>query len=371
MDKKVTIADIARLAGTSKTTVSRVINGNGYVSEETRNNILKIIDETKFIPSSAARTLASHTSKLIGVVVPEIENEFFTSVLKGISAAADESGYILLYFDTNNDFLKERKALIELRSLDLLGLIITPTSDYGRPEDDEQNREYHAILRNLNIPVVEMDRSVKDTEWDGVFFENYKAAYAATKILADQGYGNIATITGDLNIQIGRERFRGYEDALRDAGLAVRNEFIFKGDFSVDTAYRIGMKMLSGATIPDAVFTANNSTSMGFIRAVREMKMKLGREIAMIGIDQIKALDNIGYNYSYIARDCAEMGRIAMRMLDERINKKKTSRNMVYIPYRVELKGSERNERFALNRGNDSQAKAVVIEKHIQKEASE
>jgi LacI family transcriptional regulator len=344
--KKITIADIANLAHTSKSTVSRVLNDTGYVKAETRDEILKVIHETNYSPSNAARMLASSKSRMIAVVVPEITNEFFMETLRGFSEYADEKDYILIYFDTQNDRKKEENVLVELGGLGVSGLILTVTADYSEEKDAQQNWKCRTLIRRLNIPVVELDRHVKDAEWDGVFFENYRAAYDATKALIDAGNRRIATITGDMELLIARDRLRGYKEALRDAGLSVDERLIYRSDFSVEEAYRAGKKMLSAEEIPDAVFTSNNSTTLGFIRSVREKKLKLGKDIGLLGIDHIETLDDIGYNFSYVSRTPSEMGYKAMEMLDNRINGKNGLRNIIYTSYKLVLNGSERNDKY-------------------------
>ncbi|WP_343209950.1 LacI family DNA-binding transcriptional regulator [Anaerolentibacter hominis] len=334
-----TIKDIAARAGVSKSTVSRVINNAGYVNAQTRQKVEAVIRELNFLPSASARSLSRQETSAVGVLIPEIDNSFFGEALRGILEIIDENDLTLICCDTDNNAAREEKALRMLKGQRVRGIILTPAVDYPDPEEAGKVQR---LIEDLNVPVVQMDREFAGAGWDGVFYENKASAYAATEILIEEGCRKIGIITGDLKLKIARERFLGYKAALADHGIPMEEDFIYQGDFTIETAYRLTRDMLSADRLPEGMLTCNNRTSLGFIKGLRERNMRPGREIAAIGIDHIPVLDVIGYDYSYVTRDTVEMGREAMRLLLGRIEEPDRPARTVMMPYKLALKGSER-----------------------------
>ncbi len=197
---RLTINDIAKKANVSKSTVSRVLNNSGYVNQETREKVEKVIKENAYYPSAQARSLSKRESNTIGVIIPEADNLFFVEVLRGISEVVDENDMTLIFCNTNNNLRKEKRALDTIIMQRVKGLIFTPVNDHS---NDETEHKLKQKLRAINIPTVLLDRGVENSGWDGVFFENYKSAYKATEILINEGHKKIGVITGDLNLKIG------------------------------------------------------------------------------------------------------------------------------------------------------------------------
>ena len=161
--------------------------------------------------------------------------------------------------------------------------------------------------------------------------------------LIREGYTKIGVITGDMELQIGRERFEGYRMALEDERLELSKAFVKYGDFSVSTAYEISKKMFCSGEMPQAILTSNNRTTLGFLKAARECDVKVGKEIALIGIDHIGILEDLGFPFSCVSRDSRQMGREAINVLLERLNGTITiGRKVSVMPYKLELRGSEK-----------------------------
>lgn len=334
----ITIKDIAKMAGVGKSTVSRVINGSGYVSEDTRQKVEKIIEEYNYLPSAPARNLSKQTSDAIGVIIPGITNPFFEEILFGISEIIDETGMTMYFFYSGNSVEKEERALKNLKEQRVRGLIMSPTIDYS-----EKNalRRLKGLLNDLQIPVVLFDRPIEHSMWDGVYFDGYNGSYQAVQALIEEGHKKIGIITGDMSIRISRDRFQGYAQALKDYDMQVDPRYIYKGDFTADTAYRLTKACLEGNDIPDAVFTCNNMSTVGFLKALKERKMEIGRDIGCIGFDFVPIIDMLGIHLSYVGRD-DNMGTIAAKMLLERMKNPSTPRREYNIPAKIVLRGSEK-----------------------------
>lgn len=158
------------------------------------------------------------------------------------------------------------------------------------------------------------------------------------------GNKKLGIITGDLNLKIARDRYDGFMQAASDHGCAVEEKYIYQGDFTIDGAYERTKQMIESGDLPDAVLTCNNMTSLGFLKAVTEYKLKIGRDIGVIGIDNIPELDILNYGFSCVKRDTVEMGRLAVKVLLERMENPKRQRQICMIPYELMLNGSEKGK---------------------------
>lgn len=314
----VTIKDIAKACGVSKTTVSRYLNQSGYVSEEVTNKIKMKVEELNYIPSQTARNLSNQSSNVIGVVIPEVSNPFFAEIFKGISSIADSNNFNLLYCDTDNDPVKELKNLSMLRTYNVAGLIITPASSNSAVESYE--KDFSEAVERLNVPVVLMDRDLDTIQYDGVFTDNFKGAYDCTKLLLEGGHRRVATIKGDTNFSIGRERYRGYCEALSDAGLEMDERFVYDGDFTSNTAYRLTKEIMKSSDRPSGIFSPNNLTTIGILKALYEDGYKIPDDISVVSFDDIELLTALNIRLSVVKRDPEDMGRKAMELLLDKMN---------------------------------------------------
>lgn len=335
----VSINEVAAMAGVSKATVSRVVNNNGYVSEKTRKKIEKVIQEMRYVPSASAVSLSKGVTNAIGVVVPEIDNTFYGEVLRGIIDVADQHDIQLFFYDTQNNAKKEEKVLQMISRQQLMGLIIAPSVDYSL---NIESRKMIAAIDRLNVPVVIVDRDFENIRWDGVFFENYQSAYAATTELIKAGNRRLGVITGGKGLKISRDRYHGFEQAVADHGLELLDRDVMEGDFFVEGAYELARKMFLSGDWPEGILTCNNRTSIGFLKAAKECSIQVGRDIALIGIDKLPILDEIGFPLSCASRDNHEMGCMALKLMLERMRDEKSSRKISMVPYQIELKGTEK-----------------------------
>lgn len=185
MDATVTIKTIAEKCGVAKSTVSRVLNNSGYVGKETREKIENVMREYNYSPSAMARNLSKQESNAVGVVIPEADNAFFGEVLRGISDVVDENDLTLLFCNTCNDLNKELNALKMLRNQRVRGLILTPAAEYDTKERIKNLRQ---ALKAINVPIIILDRTIENSEWDSVSFDNYHGAYLATQTLINAGH---------------------------------------------------------------------------------------------------------------------------------------------------------------------------------------
>lgn len=335
----ITISDIAKRAKVSSATVSRVLNSSGYVKEDTKERVEAVIKEMNYTPSAIARSLSKSETNTIGVIVPDITNSYFGEVIKGISEIAEKNDLNIILFNTDNYLRKEIRALEVLKAQRIKGIIMTP--GFG---EEKLNDTYMKTIDNLNIPIILVSADVKFTNLNGVFVDNIKGGFEATNLLIKEGHTKIGIITGLLNSEPAMDRLIGYKKALEINNIPVRNDYIISGAFKLEVAYEITKKLLDSEDRPTALVVCSNKMTMGVIKAVREAKKDIPKDLAIVGFDKIDLLDMVGMNISYMEDSPDELGRIAMNMLCEIIedNGKGGVRRRIISP-QVISKGSEKN----------------------------
>lgn len=332
MQTKLTIEDIAKKAGVGIATVSRVLNNTGYVSEKTRQKVNQVIEGCDYVPSATARNFVKQDSNMVGVIVPEAHNPYFASAVEGISGVLEQQELLLILCNSNKDFEKEEQILRLLNQQSLKGLIITPTID---DMDQKQIGKYKERIRAMKIPTVFMDSGFDFYDWDLVYFDNKANAYHVTKAALEEGCRDIGILTGDLHSKTARDRYRGYLQALEEYEVPLNGAHVYEGDFTTNTAYRITEKMLASASFPRTVFTTNNLSTIGFIKAVYDAGMELGKDIACISFDKLDTFEEL--KYSYLERNPMEMGRMAATLLMERVQDPKLPPRKYYLQSKIKM----------------------------------
>lgn len=310
--RKVTIRDIAEKASVSTATVSRVLNHSDLVDEKTRRRVREVMEQYEYSPSLVARSLSQQDSNAIGAIIPEIDNPFYGKILRTLINIATAEGMSVLCFDTDNDPKRDLESLKLMRDHRVRGLIYAPSIEYGGVETIAEAKR---ALDLLKIPVVLIDRDVPALERGGVYLDNFDAGFKCTKILLAAGHQNIGIVTGLNSIAISRERLSGYVSALESESIGVDDRYILEGDFTDETAYKLGKQLLEMEDRPTAVITCNNMTTLGMLQAINEAGTNIPEELDLVGIDSIDAFDSVRMPYNHVTRSRAEMARKAMEML--------------------------------------------------------
>ncbi len=338
----ININQIAKLSGVSKATVSRVINRSGYVKEETRKKVEAVIKEYEYSPNPSSINFKKN-GDVIGVILPEINNNFFSQVMEGISFEAQKLGFSVIYCYTSNDMDLEEQAVKMMKKHKVSGLIITPATGFLTPSAQTILTK---MYESLNIPIVLLDREFENSKWDGVFYENFQSGYTATSKLIEIGHREIAIITGDLKLKLARQRFEGFISALEENKIELKDENILKGDFTLKKAYELSCKALDSSFSATAYLCCNNLTSLGFIKACNERKLTIGEDISLIGIDHIQSLESIGYPFSCVTRDSFKMGSTAVEMISEKLGSESKTKKIALMGCELRLSGSEHHKLF-------------------------
>lgn len=308
-----TLEDIAKKCGVSRSTVSRVINDHPNVSDKVRKRVQKEIKNTGFRPHAAARALVSQRSWTVGLVLPRSVNSFFTDpyyprLIQGIAQGCNQLKYTLgLYLITEAE--DEEEIFPRLARRGSLDGILFQSDQIGDQLIDK--------LAQSGIPLVIIGRPFHNDNLSYIDIDNVSAAIMAVNHLVQLGYKRIGTITGPLNTTVGIDRKAGYVQALQDHGILVDEQLITEGDFTENKGYQGILQILPAR--PEAVFVASDQMAIGAIRALREKGLRVPEDVAIIGFDDLPLSNSIDLHLSTVHQPVYEFGIKAVEFLNDLI----------------------------------------------------
>lgn len=305
-----TIHDVARRAGVSAATVSRVLNGQTEVSRDLTERVQSAVEALDYRRNAVARNLRRRGTTVWGVIIPDIGNPFFTAMVRGIEDAAHEQGFSLVLCNSDENLEKERRYVDIALDEQMAGVIIAAASE---ADSDLQP------LVDRDIPVVAVDRRLERIDVDTVMVDNARGAQLGTGHLLDQGCERVACITGPTRTTTAFQRLQGFLDAHRTRGVEVDETLIRRQNFKEDGG-RAGAEFLAGlADPPDALFVANNLMTVGALSALVDRQVKIPQDMALVGFDHLPWADLTRPQLTTVAQPTYEMGREAGRALAGRI----------------------------------------------------
>ncbi|MGA8941833.1 MAG: LacI family DNA-binding transcriptional regulator [Thermoactinomyces sp.] len=322
--KNVTMKDIAEYTGVSTATVSRVLNDNYPVNIETKKKVLKAMKELNYEPNLVARNLRSRKSNLVAIIVADIKNPYYTNIAKQIDDYLFTEGYNLIICNTDESPKKEKEIIRMLLSRNIDAIAIAPS--------DSQNTDLSGLI-DQNVPIVLLDRKIKDLQLPFVGTDNFKEAYSLTKFLIEKGHRNIGIINGSLKTSTGEERFLGYKKAMEDHGLSIDEKWMYNGGFEEKKAYDVLKRFLqTGDELPTALFSCNNLMTRGAIKALKEGNVDIPDDLSLISFGALANQDLICPRITCIEQDTTYIGRKAAELLLGKLkNKKQPQKTSVII----------------------------------------
>jgi LacI family transcriptional regulator len=307
---RATIIDVAREAGVSTTTVSHVINGTRSVAEPTRQRVLAAIERLNYEVNSLAQSLKSDRSQTIGLLVTDISNPFFTSLVRGVEDIANAAGYSVMLCNTDEDPEKELTYLRMLRRKRVDAILMAPTG-VRQPVVDQ--------LIGLGFPLVCFDRPPPGAASDTVLVDNVGGAQRAVSHLIELGHRRVGVITGLAGVGTTDERLEGYVRAMDDHALPVDRQLVRLGNSRLDGGFREMLALLDLPESPTAVFTTNNLMTLGALGALQSRQVAVPNGMAIVGFDDFEWAAVLRPRLTVVAQPTYEIGRTAARMLIERI----------------------------------------------------
>ena len=311
-------SDIAKIAGVSRSTVSRVINNYPNVPDETREKVLKVIDEYDYVPHASARMLASGKNRIIGLFIIDIversggmknritKSPYYLEFTSFVIEHASERGYkVLVHIIRNSEGYKEIKECFYNKTISG-GIFI------GENNDDKVIKK----IINAGYKVALIDQEVKsdDDTYNKCIIvnaDNYNGSYNATKYLIDHRHTNIAHITGDIEKFSAIERIKGYKKAMQDSNISIKNQFIVNSEFIEEGGYVSTKKLLLDDDKPTAIFASNDKIAIGAIKAIKELGLRVPEDISLIGFDDIEECKYLNPPLTTIKIDLRKMAEVA------------------------------------------------------------
>lgn len=306
--RNVTIQDVAKTAGVSVSTVSRVLNCKTDVASETRDRILAVIKDLGYTTNLAAKSMRSFRKDMVGLIMPDIAYPFAIEVMKGVNRAIAESEFDLLVY-TTGDVRKSGRASHEQKYVSLLNNSIADGVIIVAPVADKFSTD---------APIVSIDPVMRDPNYAAVHATNYQGALDAMNYLLSLGHQRIGFITGRAELESSARRLKGYRDALKKAGIAVDEQLITVGDYTAETAAQCARGLLSLKHPPTAIFASNDQAAMGVYQVAQEMGLRIPEDLSVVGFDNIVESKYMGL--TTVDQFISEMGFVATQMLIKLIN---------------------------------------------------
>jgi len=305
------IRDVAKRAGVSVATVSRVINGSPNVAPKTAQAVSAAMQELHFTPNGLARGLALNRTKTIALLLPSIVNPLYAQMAKGVEDVAHSKGYNVLLCNTDENVAKERSYVDMLLERRVDGLLLMTT---------RLEREDFAKLSERALPFVIIGRNIETLDANMVYTDYVLGGYLATEHLVEAEYECIAHISGPLSQLESREKLLGYQQALRQHRLAGDEQYVVAGDNEIEGGYLAAMKLLNMSPRPQAIFAANDLMAIGALDAAKTQNLRVPQDVAIVGFDDITMAAHVEPRLTTVAHPVHKMGLIAARLLFDDID---------------------------------------------------
>ena len=331
--RPITLADVAREAGTSASTASRALSGRGYVAPHVKKRLLATADRLGYVPNLSARTLKQRTSRVIGVVVSDLGNQFYAALAAGIEMTLREANYQMLLLGDNSDVAQELIGVRTFLSMRAPGVIMTPASTSAAD-----------LLVSRGLPVVEVDRRLATSSCDAVVIDNERGARDAVAHLTALGHTRIGMLMAKTTWTTDAGRLQGYRAALTDAGLRVDRSLVVKiGTHAPDVGARI--EALLETQQPTAIFAANNQLAEQAWQVLRKRRLSIPRDISLVAFDDVPWMGMVQPAITAVAQPTFEMGRRAALLLLRRLEDPSCGRTVEVLEPKLVIRGSTGGKR--------------------------
>lgn len=338
----VTIADIAKKLKTSPGTVSRALNNHPAISEKTKKRVLKVAEQLNYRRNTVASSLRSGQTGIIGVIIPSAEINFFGSIVHGIEKMANQNGYNVLIYQSNESAEHEQKGIETFLNARVDGIMISIAKE-------TISHKHFTTVKKTNTPLVFFDRAYNNFPADAVTINDFKGAFIATTHLIEQGYRKIAHISGPAHIDIFKARVEGYKEALHKAGIKFNPAFVYEGDISIEAGKKAIRYFFSRKNQPDAAFAVEDFTALGAVKALKELKIDIPSQFGIIGFANENFGEHITPSLSTIDQQTVKMGEEAfalmLNLIENKSSKKKAAKKIILDPIAVFRESSNKKRK--------------------------
>lgn len=339
MPEKVTIYDIAKKLDITAATVSRALNNNPKISSATRKLVLEAATKMNYKQNRLAQALRSGKSNNVGVIVPRIDSNFFASVIRGIEEQLHPEGYQVIICQTHEDEKREIENINTLVNAQVDGILMSISN---------VTAENELVIKRViakNLPLVFFDRKLNLDGVSSVTINDFEGGYMATKHLIEQGCKSIAHLAGDQSLDIYKNRFKGYKQALIDNGIPFNEEYVLRTKSNVEAGIDAAKKLLQLKNPPNAIFSSSDFAGLGAIQEIKERGIKIPKEFCVVGFGNEPFTKFMELSISSVDQSPMEMGKMAAKVFLEQISsndKLKIEKKVVLVPQLLKRKSSNK-----------------------------
>ncbi|MFN8472430.1 MAG: LacI family DNA-binding transcriptional regulator [Anaerolineae bacterium] len=326
-----TIVDVARRAGVSPTTVSHVINQTRYVSPSVAERVRQAMAELRYQPHGVARSLRRRRTHSLGMIIPDASSPFFAEVARGAETCAFSLGYTVILCNSDGDLVKEQAYIDVLIEKRVDGIVFVAAGE---------SHEHIMGLLDQEIQVVVVDREMAGLTVDRVLVDNYNGGRQAVEHLIHHGHRRIACLAGPHELAPSAERVRGYRQALADAHIRFDPQLLVYGDFHTDSGYIAAAELLELPDRPTAIFACNDLMAIGVMAAVQEAGLRIPRNMAVVGFDDIALASYSIPRLTTVAQPSQKMGELSAQLLVARIENPNRAPERHLLPTRLVVRES-------------------------------
>lgn len=308
--QQITISDVAKHAGVSPGTVSRTLNNIGYIKDKTRDKVLASVEALQYVPNVAGRTLKTTKTRMVCLAIPDTSNAIYFHMIEAVLEIAKRNGHSMLLYYTNGQEAEELQAvrILQERMVDALILVHFSYSKRLRAAIDRCGQPIALCGMSSHMWAKDSERS-----FDTLSINVYKGIYESTSYLIEKGHKNIIYLAGKRGIEVYRERFRGFKQALHDHGLEYKSEYVFWHGYDEEAGFIAGNYFFERNMIPTAVCASNDLQAIGFYKAFKSHGIRIPEDVELIGMDNLEVIEMI--DVSSINMFEAEVGKKAAELI--------------------------------------------------------
>jgi LacI family transcriptional regulator len=307
----VTVRDVARAAGVSVATVSRVVHGARYVRPELRAAVTEAIRDLDYRPSELARQFRDQRSRLVGCVVPDIAEPFYAAILRGVVRVLRPQGFVVSIHDTDERVSAEADAIVALLDARAAGVIVASSGPWPAPLLDR--------FRSSPLPIVAIDNGLEGIACDAVYDDNEPGCATLTAHLAGHGHRRIAFVGGIATETSGVERLAGYRRGLAEAGLPADDGLVAMGEWRRESVRLFALRLMRQPEPPTAFVAANDDSALGVMKALRSLRLRIPEDVALVAFDDYDVAELLDPPLTGLRRDVGSMGELAAGLLVEQL----------------------------------------------------
>ena len=338
MKRKTTIYDIAKELNITAATVSRALNGNSRISKSTRQLVLETAEKLNYNQNRLALALKSGSSKNVGVVVPYINRNFFSSIIRGIEDELYPKGYQVIISQSHEDKDRELKIIQNLFDAQVDAILISTSHS-------NSDVDYFRLIVNKNIPIIFFDRKLSIPNVISVTVDDYNGGYLATQNLIDQGCQRIAHFDVNVGLELYEKRLQGYKDALARNGFSFKPEYVFPLKSDIEAGREAAQQMMKLPNPPDAIFSSTDNGLLGAVKYLQEKGIKIPDDFCVVGFSNEPFTQFMEPSMSSVDQSPIEMGKMAANLFLGQVDSKKniTLKDVVLPAKLIVRKSSSRS----------------------------